>query len=67
MNEVTSQLSRPHGSESEEVKSLFTTEEEQSASDELLEDQRNLLDLPTQLAALAWRAERPHKIGVCSL
>jgi hypothetical protein len=60
VNEVTSQLSGPHGSESEEMKSLFTTEEEQSASDELLENQRNLLDLPTQLAALARRAERPH-------
>ena len=60
MNEVTSQLSGPRGSESEEMKSHFTTEEEQSASDELLEDERNLLDLPTQLAALARRAERPH-------
>ena len=46
MNEVTSQLSGPRGSESEEMKSHFTTEEEQSASDELLEDERNLLDLP---------------------
>jgi len=59
VNEVTSQLSGPRGSESEEMKSHFTTEE-QSASDELLEDERNLLDLPTQLAALARRAERPH-------
>ena len=60
MNEVTSQLSGPRGSESEEKKSLFTTEKEHSASDELLEDERNLLDLLTQFAALARRAERPH-------
>jgi len=60
VNEVTSQLSGPRGSESEEMKSHFTTEEEQSASDELLEDERDLLDLPTHFAALARRAERPH-------